>query len=339
MKVSDFSYELPEHLIAKEPTASRSGSRLLHLDLGGNEINHYKFSDLPKLIEPSDLMVFNNTRVIAARIFGKKETGGRVEIMLDQIMNSHQATAIIGSSKSIRAGTRIFLKNGLSLCVEAKHGDLYQLTFPSPGVIPIAADVGEVPLPPYIGHQPTVRDSARYQTVYAKFDGAVAAPTAGLHFDQPLFRQLDKKGVLRKEITLHVGAGTFLPVRDEKIENHNMHQEYLKVSEDVCDAIRLCQNSGGRVIAVGTTTVRSLEAASISGGIRPLEGSTRIFIYPGHVFQSVDAIITNFHLPRSTLMMLVSAFAGLEHIKKAYRIAIEESYRFFSYGDAMLISR
>ena len=339
MKTNEFSYDLPEGLIATEPTESRSDSRLLHLDVGSEQINHLVFSDLPTLLNSSDLLVFNNTRVIPARILGTKDTGGRVELMLNQIQSRQRADALVGASKPLRVGAKVHLRKGIEVLVEGREDNLYRLLFPEPGVLAIATELGEVPLPPYLKKRPSDHDQARYQTIYAKVDGAVAAPTAGLHFDDNILKEIDKKGINREEITLHVGAGTFLPVRGDDVLSHKMHKEAFQVDSRVCDAVASCRNLGGRVVAVGTTAVRSLEAASIKGVLRPTQGSTDLFIYPGYDFRIVDAMITNFHLPKSTLMMLVSAFAGLENIRKAYRIAIEKSYRFFSYGDSMFITR
>ena len=339
MKTNEFSYDLPQGLIATEPTESRSDSRLLHLDVGSEQINHLLFSDLPTLLNASDLLVFNNTRVIPARILGTKDTGGRVELMLNQIQSKLRADALVGASKALRVGAKVHLRNGIEVLVEGREDNLYRLLFPEPGVLAIATQLGEVPLPPYIKKRPSDHDQLRYQTIYAKVDGAVAAPTAGLHFDDYILKEIDKKGINRKEITLHVGAGTFSPVRGDDVLSHKMHKEAFQVDSQVCDAVASCRNLGGRVVAVGTTSVRSLEAASIKGVLQPTQGSTDLFIYPGYDFQIVDAMITNFHLPKSTLMMLVSAFAGLENIQKAYRAAIEESYRFFSYGDSMFITQ
>ncbi|MFP6805675.1 MAG: tRNA preQ1(34) S-adenosylmethionine ribosyltransferase-isomerase QueA [Pseudomonadales bacterium] len=340
MQVSDFQFELPEHLIAKHPTPVRSESRLMHLDAATGVICHYQFSDLPSLIEPEDLMVFNNTRVIPARFFARKATGGRVEILLERIIDSHHAKAQIRSSKSPGAGVELTLDNSsIKVVVTGRDGSFFNLEFPDPGVSEIANELGHMPLPPYIDREDELEDRERYQTVYASKEGAVAAPTSGLHFDDALLSELAAKGVNREEVTLHVGAGTFQPVRVDKLEDHEMHVEWLNVSSSVCDSVNACRHRNGRVVAVGTTSVRSLESASASGELSPFEGDTNIFIYPGYEFRSVDAMITNFHLPGSTLIMLVSAFAGMQNIQHAYQTAIKESYRFFSYGDAMLITR
>ena len=340
MQVSDFDYELPSHLIAKHPTPVRSASRLMHLDAATGNISHYQFSDLPDLLDADDLLVFNNTRVIPARLYGKKETGGRVEILIERILDAHSVKAQVRSSKSPLPGSEIVLDNSsVKVQVKGRDGPFFELVFPKPGVTQITNDLGHVPLPPYIDRDDELADRERYQTIYASRDGAVAAPTSGLHFDEALFVELKRKQVGRAEVTLHVGAGTFQPVRVDKVEDHQMHAEWLQVNQEVCSAVENCHAAGGRTVAVGTTSVRSLESASAAGALAPFEGDTNIFIYPGYEFRSVDAMITNFHLPESTLVMLVSAFAGKEYIKQAYNVAIQESYRFFSYGDAMLITR
>jgi S-adenosylmethionine:tRNA ribosyltransferase-isomerase len=340
LQVSDFEFELPEHLIAKYPAAERSESRLLHLDVATGAIAHYHFRDLDPLLHAEDLLVFNNTRVIPARLFGSKATGGKVEILLERVVNEHEAMVQLKSSKTPKPGALIQLQDSeIALELVSRDGGFFRLRFPAPGVMAIAEQFGHIPLPPYIDRQDDADDRDRYQTIYAKKAGAVAAPTAGLHFDDALMQRLDDKGIERQEVTLHVGAGTFQPVRVDRLEDHRMHVEYLAVDEAVCAAVDQCRARHGRVVAVGTTSVRSLESASASGHIEPFNGDTDIFIYPGYEFRSVDAMVTNFHLPGSTLMMLVSAFAGTELIMEAYRVAIAESYRFFSYGDAMLITR
>ncbi len=356
MQVSDFTFDLPEHLIAQYPAAERTASRLMHLDSGSGAINHYRFADLPSLVNPGDLMVFNNTRVIPARFHGKKASGGKLEVLLERVLDEHLALVQIRSSKSPKPGSNILLRasNGdagdeIAVHVEGRSGAFFKLRFPAPGVLKIAEQLGQIPLPPYIEREQAVsqasEDAERYQTVYAKHEGAVAAPTAGLHFDEDLLSTLATQGVDRTDVTLHVGAGTFQPVRVESVEAHEMHSEQIDVGQATCDAVMNCRaDKKGRVIAVGTTSVRCLESASgsaaalASNHIEPYQGDTDIFIYPGYEFKSVDAMITNFHLSGSTLMMLVSAFAGTENIKRAYQIAIEEEYRFFSYGDAMLIT-
>jgi S-adenosylmethionine:tRNA ribosyltransferase-isomerase len=340
MQTSDFEFELPEHLIAQYPTTERTASRLLHLDATSGAINHYHFKDLPSLLTPSDLMVFNNTRVIPARLFGAKSTGGRIEILLERVLDEHCALVQIRSSKTPRPGGHIHLDGQPGVVtVESREGSFYRLRFPEPGVLAIATACGHMPLPPYIDRDDDISDQARYQTVFAERDGAVAAPTAGLHFDKPLLAEISDLGVASTQVTLHVGAGTFQPVRVTNIEEHEMHSEQAEVTVPVCEAVAACRARAGRVVAVGTTSVRCLESASATGHIAPFKGDTDIFIYPGYEFRSVDALVTNFHLSGSTLMMLVSAFADREMILHAYDVAIKEEYRFFSYGDAMLITR
>ncbi len=340
MKVSDFEFDLPPELIAKFPAPERSASRLLHLHADSGAINHLAFRDVLALIKPDDLLVFNDTRVIPARLFGSKDSGGRVELLLERVIDLQRAILQIRASKPPRAGSRIRIDDSdYHIEVIGRDGGFFEARFPDPGVLAIANEFGHVPLPPYIDRADEAIDRDRYQTVYAKNDGAVAAPTAGLHFDDALLEALKKKGVEQCFVTLHVGAGTFQPVRVDKVEEHQMHKEAVEVGEVACDAVRRCRERGGRVIAVGTTSVRCLESASASGVISPYQGDTDIFIYPGYEFRSVDALITNFHLPGSTLMMLVSAFAGRERVLDAYRVAVEERYRFFSYGDAMLMTR
>lgn len=340
MHVSDFDFELPEHLIARFPAERRTDSRLLHLNASTGEIRHLHFRDIIDLIDPADLMVFNDTRVVPARLFGRKETGGRVELLLERVLDPDRALMQVRSSKSPKSGSAIVIDSSeYRLEVLGRQDDFFEIRFPSPGVFAIAEELGHVPLPPYIEREDDSMDRDRYQTVYAREQGAVAAPTAGLHFDEELMTALKNKGVDQQFVTLHVGAGTFQPVRVERIEDHQMHSEWIDVGQDVVDAVGACQSREGRVIAVGTTSVRCLETASASGAIETVTGDTDIFIYPGYEFRSVDAMITNFHLPGSTLIMLVSAFAGSDNIKRAYATAIEEAYRFFSYGDAMLITR
>ena len=344
MHRSEFTYDLPDELIAQKPLAERSASRLLHLDGASARHSHRRFTDLPELLTSGDLLVFNDTRVLPARLFGVKETGGRVEILIERLTGQHTALAHIRASKMPKPGARIAVAGRGSgaageswLSVEARDDDLYALRGDEP-LGSLLARAGHTPLPPYIQREDDEDDRERYQTVYASRDGAVAAPTAGLHFDEPLLETLDRKGVQRCHVTLHVGAGTFQPVRADDIRDHAMHAEYLEVGEAVCAAIAATRERGGRVVAVGTTAVRSLETAAAGGALAPYVGDTRLFIYPGYVFRCVDAIITNFHLPESTLLMLVSAFSGREAILAAYRAAIEQGYRFFSYGDAMLLT-
>lgn len=335
MRLSDFSYELPDELIARYPLAERSSSRLLCLR--GDEILHRRFSDVVALINPNDLLVCNNTRVIPARLFGKKESGGRVEMLIERILDSHTFTAHVRASKSPKAGSKILLENAMHFEMIKRIDDLFEL-HSDENIFEVIAAIGQIPLPPYFARQPEESDKERYQTVYAKENGSVAAPTAGLHFDKNILDQLQEKGVDIAYLTLHVGSGTFAPVRVQEIEKHKMHAEYLSVSEALCEKVRQTKANGGRVIAVGTTAARSLETASRKGVIEPFEGDTDIFIYPGYEFKCVDALITNFHLPGSTLLMLVAAFAGYDNIMKAYQQAVIEKYRFFSYGDAMFLN-
>ena len=340
MKLSDFHFDLPEELIALYPPAKRTDSRLLCLNKANGELAHRQFPDLLDLINPEDLMVFNNTRVIPARLFGKKESGGRVEILLERVTDDHTAVAQIKASKSPKPGSKIIFEtdNGevTALVVDRDEG-FFNLRF-SESVMSLSEKAGHMPLPPYIKRDDELADRERYQTVYGEKKGAVAAPTAGLHFDEGLLQAIRNKGVHTAMVTLHVGAGTFQPVRSDTIEEHQMHAEYLEVSEEVCGQVRQCKERGGRVIAVGTTSVRCLETAAQAGNIAPYTGDTRIFIYPGYTFNAVDALVTNFHLPESTLIMLVSALAGTEEILAAYKEAVSEKYRFFSYGDAMFIA-
>ena len=347
MKRIDFHYDLPAELIAQHPLPERSASRLLCLDGNSGEIEHCGFSDLLEKIRPNDLLVFNNTRVIPARLWGQKETGGKLEILVERITGENTALAHVRCSKSPKPGSRILLstKEGeepgpYCLQVTSREDALFCLASDGgPSIIEILGAIGHMPLPPYITREDEVADRDRYQTVFARREGAVAAPTAGLHFTQGMLSALADKGVQQAQVTLHVGAGTFQPVRADDIADHKMHSEYLEVDESVCSAVKAARDNGGRVIAVGTTAVRSLETASRqSGELQPYAGDTDIFIYPGYRFRAVDAMITNFHLPESTLLMLVSAFAGQAHIMTAYQQAIAEGYRFFSYGDAMFLT-
>lgn len=339
-----FRYDLPEELIAQHPLPERSASRLLTLDGATGAVGHRQFRDLPALLAPGDLLVFNDTRVLPARLWGRKESGGRVEILLERLTGERSAAVHLRASKSPRPGVRIELcadegaePAGEFLTVTGRDEDLFLLESQDP-LGPLLARYGHMPLPPYIARRDEREDQERYQTVFARREGAVAAPTAGLHFDEAVLGALRERGVEQCHITLHVGAGTFQPVRVDDIREHSMHAEYLEVSEAACEAIRAARERGGRVVAVGTTAVRSLETAAASGEIRPYLGDTQLFIYPGYPFRCVDAMITNFHLPESTLLMLVSAFSGREAILSAYREAVEARYRFFSYGDAMLLT-
>ena len=337
MKLSDFHFDLPRELIAQQPLVRRSASRLLRLDRRSGALRDAAFRDLPDLLAPGDLLVFNNTRVIPARLFGRKETGGRVEIMLERLLDDRECLAQLRVSKPLRVGGRILLEDGSVLEVVARDGAFFHLRSAGPGLAVLLERFGHMPLPPYITRDDTREDRERYQTVYARHPGAVAAPTAGLHFDATVLAALAARGIERAEVTLHVGAGTFQPVRCENVEDHRMHAEYLEVSAEVCAAVARTRERGGRVVAVGTTAVRSLETAAADGALKPFRGDSRIFIYPGYGFRVIDGLVTNFHLPESTLLMLVAALAGREPVLAAYRHAVRERYRFFSYGDAMLV--
>ena len=338
MKKSDFHYHLPPELIARQPLAERSASRLLLVPPGGAPFSDRQVRELPERLQPGDLLVFNDPRVIPARLFGHKQSGGRVEILIERLLPGSQARAQIGASKAPRPGTVIELDAGGSAEVLERDGGFYQLRFDVPDALESwLLDAGRLPLPPYIQRAPDKDDAERYQTVFARESGAVAAPTAGLHFDQPLLDALDARGVETGRVTLHVGAGTFLPMRAEQLSEHRMHSEWLNVGAGLVAQIRRTREAGGRVIAVGTTVVRALESAMHEGELHPFSGETSIFIFPGYRIRSVDALLTNFHLPESTLLMLVSAFAGRERVFQAYAHAIGQRYRFFSYGDAMLL--
>jgi S-adenosylmethionine:tRNA ribosyltransferase-isomerase len=344
MKRSDFQFELPERQVAQVPLPGRSDSRLLKLNRHTGEVHDLQFRDLPGLLEPGDLLVRNNTRVIPARMFARKETGGRVEIMLERLTSETRCIAQLRSGKSPRAGTRLVLENDAVVLVTGRQDSFFTLELAA-GKGNLADQVkqtGHMPLPPYIQREDRPEDRERYQTVYAKTPGAVAAPTAGLHFDAALFEKLERRGVESTEVTLHVGAGTFQPVRVERLQDHRMHAEYLEIDEACCNAIRAAKQRGSRVIAVGTTAVRSIETAAQNSppesGITAYRGDSRLFIYPGFEFRVIDGMITNFHLPESTLLMLVCAFAGTRETLAAYRHAIDRDYRFFSYGDAMLVA-
>ncbi|WP_455199761.1 tRNA preQ1(34) S-adenosylmethionine ribosyltransferase-isomerase QueA [Kaarinaea lacus] len=340
MQRSEFQFDLPPHLIAQYPLESRTASKLLCLDGKTGAIADRMFSDLPDLLRPGDLLVFNNTRVIPARLHGAKATGGKVEVLVERLLEGNQILAHVRASKTPKTGSSIIISDEFELVVMARHKDLFRLVCHSPTPLRLLLEKhGHVPLPPYINRQDTKTDISRYQTVYAEKDGAVAAPTAGLHFDDSIMETLNQKGINTAFVTLHVGSGTFQPVRVENIQEHEMHSEYAEVSSDVCEQVKQTQVNGGRVIAVGTTSLRCLEAASQDGEIHPYQGETNIFIYPGIPIQTVDALITNFHLPESTLLMLVCAFAGKRQIFAAYSHAIDQAYRFFSYGDAMFIER
>lgn len=340
LTLDDFDFPLPPELIAQHPAAQRTASRLLHVD--GNQLEDRHFADLPQFLAPGDLLVFNDTKVIKARLLGRKESGGQVEVMLERIVDAHHALALVRASKSPKPGSRLILDEAFALTCTGRQGQFFELELaPWDGDLwQLAEAHGRLPLPPYITHTPEAEDQSRYQTVYAKHPGAVAAPTAGLHFDEALLATLAAQGIQQAWLTLHVGAGTFQPVREDRIADHQMHSERYNVPEATAQAIRDTRARGGRVIAVGTTSMRTLEAAALGDGtVRAGSGETDIFITPGYRFQTVDRLITNFHLPRSTLLMLVSAFAGMEPIRRAYAHAVAERYRFFSYGDAMLLEK
>ncbi len=340
LTLDDFDFPLPPELIAQHPAAQRTASRLLHVD--GDQLEDRHFADLPQFLAPGDLLVFNDTKVIKARLLGRKDSGGQVEVMLERIVDARHALALVRASKSPKPGTRLILDEAFALTCTGRQGQFFELELaPGDGDLwQLAEAHGRLPLPPYITHTPEAEDQSRYQTVYAKHPGAVAAPTAGLHFDEALLATLAAQGIQQAWLTLHVGAGTFQPVREDRIADHQMHSERYNVPEATAQAIRDTRARGGRVIAVGTTSMRTLEAAALGDGtVRAGSGETDIFITPGYRFQTVDRLITNFHLPRSTLLMLVSAFAGMDPIRRAYAHAVAERYRFFSYGDAMLLEK
>ncbi len=341
MQRSDFSYTLPEKRIAKHPAAVRSGSRLLHLDRNTGAVNDRRFTDLPALLAPGDLLVFNDTRVLSARLFGHKDSGGRVELLLERVLDEHAAWVQIRASKPCRPGTRIALEGGNG----AVHGAVIQtsdqdafhrIAFEAP-LGEILEACGHTPLPPYLGRPDEPGDRCRYQTIYARRPGSVAAPTAGLHFDTALLEALERRGVAMGFLTLHIGAGTFRPLRVVRVEEHRMHPECIAIDEPLCRLVTDTRRRGGRVVAVGTSSVRALESAAREGALRPFHGWSDLYIYPGYRLRSVDALITNFHLPESTLLLLVCAFAGRERVLAAYAHAVAAGYRFYSYGDAMFI--
>lgn len=340
MKKSDFNYQLPETLIAQRPLAKRNASRLLCMNRDTGQITDRQFTDFIDLISDRDLLVFNDTKVIPARLFGKKTSGGKVEILIERIVDEHHAIAHIRASKAPKAGTLIDLAHDYCCEVQGRADDLFELEFKGKhAVLTILTKIGHIPLPPYITRADDEADLSRYQTVFAKQEGAVAAPTAGLHFDEVILEKIKANGIQTAFVTLHVGSGTFQPVRVENLTEHLMHKEYFVVSPETVEAVQQAKASGGRVIAIGTTAVRALESASKTGQLQASFGDTDLFVTPGYAFKSVDAMLTNFHLPESTLLMLVSAFAGYQHIMDAYQHAIVQSYRFFSYGDAMFLSR
>lgn len=339
MRVDHFRFDLPDELIARYPLAERRASRLLVLDGPSGAIAHQQFTDLLNYLRPGDLMVFNNTRVIPARLFAKKLTGGKLEVLVERVLDTDRVLAHVRASKAPKVGSLIEFEDGTQATLLARHDSLFEWQFTEP-VLPLLERIGHMPLPPYMERADEHADRERYQTVYAEHAGAVAAPTAGLHFDDQLLAHIRELGVDTAFVTLHVGAGTFQPVRVETLEEHQMHHEWLEVTQDVVDAVAACKARGGRVIAVGTTSVRSLEsAAQATGDLQAFAGETDIFLYPGRPFHVVDALVTNFHLSESTLLMLVAAFAGYPEIMDAYRSAVEHKYRFFSYGDAMFITR
>ena len=335
-QVADFDYELPEELIAQQPPLRRTDARMLCLE--GTSCRDANVGELPGELRAEDLVVFNDTRVIPARLHGHKDSGGRVEVLVERVTGADRALAHVRASKSPKPGTALVLADGaLRARVIGRAEELFDLAFDSEDLIAALERHGHVPLPPYIARADQAADHQRYQTVFAREPGAVAAPTAGLHFDDALLARIDAVGAQRAHVTLHVGAGTFQPVRVERIADHRMHAERIRVDRSLCEAVARCRDRGGRVVAVGTTVVRSLETAAAGGELQPFEGESRLFISPGYRFRVVDALLTNIHLPRSTLLMLVSAFAGYEPVRAAYAHAVRERYRFFSYGDAMWI--
>ena len=336
MKLSDFDFDLPNALIAQYPSEKRTDSRLLVVQ--DNFINA-TFSQLGKFLKPKDLLILNDTKVIPARLFGRKDSGGKVEILVERLINDFEALVMIKASRAPKIGSYIVLENDKQVKVIDKASGLYKLSFGSNSILTLLNEIGHVPLPPYIERIDIKEDLVRYQTVYAKNDGAIAAPTAGLHFDEPLLSNLNSCGVDHAFVTLHVGLGTFQPVKVENIKDHQMHSEYFEVCQETIDKIITTKANGGRIVAVGTTAVRTLESIALQGDLFSTKGYTDIFIYPGFEFCLVDAMITNFHLPKSSLLMLVSAFIGIEKMFQIYQYAIEEKYRFFSYGDAMLLEK
>lgn len=336
--ISHFDYELPEKLIAQYPLKDRASSRLMVVDPGSKTVSHHQFRDITSMLEPGDVLVVNNTKVIPARLYGQKSTGGKIECLVERVLDETRALAHIRSSKSPKPGAELIFVDNLHAKVLGREDELFLLEFMGEGtVLDQLQQVGHMPLPPYISRDDEDLDLDRYQTVYAEHAGAVAAPTAGLHFDQALMDELNAKGVQTAYVTLHVGAGTFQPVRVDNIDEHIMHKEYLEVDQTACDVVNRARAEGKRIIAVGTTSVRCLETAFQDGQLQPYCGDTQLFIRPGYQYQCVDALVTNFHLPQSTLLMLVSAMAGYDLIREAYAQAVTNTYRFFSYGDAMFI--
>ena len=336
MKLSDFDFDLPKALIAQYPSEKRTDSRLLVIQ---DDFINATFSQLGKFLKPKDLLILNDTKVIPARLFGRKDSGGKVEILVERLINDFEALVMIKASRAPKIGSYIVLENEKQVKVIDKACGLYKLSFGSNSILTLLNEIGHVPLPPYIERIDEKEDLVRYQTVYAKNDGAIAAPTAGLHFDEPLLSNLNSYGVDYAFVTLHVGAGTFQPVKVEDIKDHQMHSEYFEICQETVDKIVTTKANGGRIVAVGTTAVRTLESIALQGELSSAKGDTDIFIYPGFEFRLVDAMITNFHLPKSSLLMLVSAFIGIEKMLQIYQYAIEKKYRFFSYGDAMLLEK
>lgn len=336
MQLADFDYELPDDLIARFPAPERRASRLLVVDPARDALRDSRFSALPSLLDENDLLVFNDTRVIKARLFGQKDTGGRVEVLLERVEDERNALAHVRASKSPKPGTVLQLPGGCHAEVSSRDGELFRLRFDRP-LGPYLEEHGSVPLPPYLQRDAAPEDAERYQTVYAREPGAVAAPTAGLHFDDAMLAETAARGIRHAWVTLHVGAGTFQNLRPEQLASNRLHSERVVVDEAACEAVTETRRRGGRVVAVGTTSVRALEMAAAGGTLQPFAGETELFIRPGYAFRAVDAMLTNFHLPQSSLLMLVSAFAGRDRMLAAYRHAVAGRYRFFSYGDAMLI--
>lgn len=334
--ISDFDYELPEQLIAQYPLSERSASRLMKINAKEKSLDHRQFPDLLELLRPNDLLVVNNTKVFPARLYGKKSTGGKIECLVERVLYKNRALVHLKASKSPKPGT-IILFPSISATVIERQDDLFLLTFDCENLFDLLEKIGRIPLPSYIDRSDANEDRSRYQTVYARYRGAVAAPTAGLHFTEELIKKIKKKNITITEITLHVGAGTFQPLRVDDLNAHKMHHEYLEVSQETCDVVKQCQQKGGRVVAVGTTTLRALETAAQNGIVSPFQGDTDLFIRPGYSFRCVDVLLTNFHLPKSTLLMLVTAFGGYDLMMYAYQEAVKKEYRFYSYGDAMWI--
>lgn len=342
MQLSDFNFKLPPELIARHPLAKRSASRLLCLKNMGAEVMHCQFGELLNLIDDGDLLVFNDTKVIPARLLGNKITGGQVEVLVERILDEQRILAQVRVSKAPHMGDYLLFSENIRLEVVGRHNQFYELRYDGHqgrSILDAIESIGQIPLPPYMHRSPEEIDKERYQTIYAKYKGSVAAPTAGLHFDEELLQKLHDKQVNMAYLTLHIGAGTFAPVRVENIKEHKMHAEYLEIPLDLCAKIEAVKARGKRIIAVGTTTLRALETACQSGKIEPYQGETSIFIYPGYEFRCADALITNLHLPCSTLLMLVCAFGGHDQVMRAYQAAVAQAYRFYSYGDAMWVDR